>query len=68
MKLLRAEPATTARRTKPFSCLDEVIRKRTSARFDNSGRKAMTELIMAAGVIFSISIFAAHAFDAYRTR
>jgi len=28
----------------------------------------MTELVTAAGVIFSIGIFVAHAFDAYRTR
>jgi len=28
----------------------------------------MTEFITAAGVLFSISIFVAHAFDAYRTR
>jgi hypothetical protein len=33
-----------------------------------TGRRAMTELITAAGVLFSISIFVAHAFDAYRTR
>src|SRR4029077_3903734 len=33
-----------------------------------SGRRAMIELIAAAGVLFSISIFLAHAFDAYRTR
>ena len=29
---------------------------------------AMIELVAAAGVLFSISIFVAHAFDAYRTR
>jgi hypothetical protein len=28
----------------------------------------MTEFVTAAGVLFSISIFVAHAFDAYRTR
>jgi len=28
----------------------------------------MTEFITAAGVLFSISIFVAHAIDAYRTR
>jgi len=28
----------------------------------------MTEFITAAGVLFSISIFVAHAFDAYRPR
>ena len=30
--------------------------------------EAMGEVIAAAGVLFSISIFVAHAFDAYRTR
>ena len=33
-----------------------------------AGRRAMTEVVAAAGVIFSVSIFVAHAFDAYRTR
>jgi hypothetical protein len=33
-----------------------------------TGRKAMGEVIAAAGVLFSISIFVAHALDAYRTR
>jgi len=28
----------------------------------------MTEIVAAAGVIFSINIFVVHAFDAYRTR
>jgi len=28
----------------------------------------MTEIVAAAGVIFSISIFVVHAFDAYRAR
>jgi len=32
-----------------------------------TGRKVMGEVIAAAGVLFSISIFVAHAFDAYRT-
>jgi hypothetical protein len=30
--------------------------------------EAMGEVIAAAGVLFSVSIFVAHAFDAYRTR
>jgi hypothetical protein len=68
MKLLCAESAATAGPTKPFSGFDEVIRKRTGARFVPSRRRAMTEFVAAAGVLFSISIFVAHAFDAYRTR
>jgi hypothetical protein len=32
------------------------------------GRCRMTEVVAAAGFIFSISIFVAHALDAYRTR
>ena len=60
--------ATAARLMKPFSWFDEVIRKRTSARFAPSRRRAMIEVIVAVGVLFSISIFVVHAFDAYRTR
>jgi hypothetical protein len=32
------------------------------------GRCRMIEFVTAAGVLFSISIFVAHALDAYRTR
>jgi hypothetical protein len=68
VKQLRHESATAARLMKPFSWFDEVIQKRTSARFALSRRRAMFEFVAAAGVLFSISIFVAHAFDAYRTR
>ena len=55
--------------TKPFSRFGEVTRKRTSARFTcYAGRKAMSEVVAAAGVLFSIGIFVAHAFDPYRMR
>jgi hypothetical protein len=55
--------------TKPFSRFGEVTRKRTSARFAcYAGRKAMSEVVAAAGVLFSIGIFVAHAFDACRMR
>ena len=46
---------STAGPTKPFSGFDEVIRKRTGARFVPSRRRAMTEFVAAAGVLFSIS-------------
>jgi hypothetical protein len=37
------------------------------SRHRPAGRKAMIEVVAVAGVLFSISIFLAHAFDAYRT-
>jgi hypothetical protein len=37
-------------------------------RHDNTGRKAMTEVVTAFLVFVSIGVFLAHAFDAYRLR
>jgi hypothetical protein len=38
------------------------------SRHDNTGRKAMTEVVTAFLVFVSIGVFLAHAFDAYRLR
>jgi hypothetical protein len=50
-----------------------ILRSTVAALFSHSYRPPwgicrMTEVVAAAGVIFSISIFVVHAFDAYRTR
>jgi len=37
-------------------------------RHDNTGRKAMTEVVTAFLIFVSIGVFLAHAFDAYRLR
>jgi hypothetical protein len=38
------------------------------SRHDNTGRKAMTEVVTAFLIFVSIGVFLAHAFDAYRLR
>ena len=38
------------------------------SRHRQAARKAVTEVIAALGIFFSISIFLAHAFDVYRAR
>ena len=53
-----------------------ILRSTVAARFSHSygspwelrGLCRMTEIVAAAGVIFSISIFVVHALDPYRTR
>jgi hypothetical protein len=47
--------------------LSPVPQSRPSRHF-KSGSKAMTEVVVAVCVFFSISVFLAHAFDVYRTR
>jgi hypothetical protein len=44
------------------------IPPRRPSRHGEPGVKAMTEVVMALCVFFSISVFLAHAFDAYRAR
>ena len=46
--------------------IDEVIRKRT--RVDSPTREESYDRARRQQVLFSMSIFVAHAFDAYRTR
>ncbi len=51
----------------PERDLPRIPHHRTSRHRPSRG-KAMTEAVMALSVFFSISIFLAHAFDAYRMR
>jgi hypothetical protein len=51
----------------PKRDLPQIPHHRTSGRRPPRG-KAMTEAVMALSVFFSVSIFLAHAFDAYRMR
>jgi hypothetical protein len=55
---------------KPFSGADENVLKQGGlpSPSTNQRGKAMTEAVMALSVFFSVSIFLAHAFDAYRMR
>jgi hypothetical protein len=51
----------------PERDLPQIHHHRTSRRRPPRG-KPMTEAVMALSVFFSVSIFLAHAFDAYRMR
>ena len=53
--------------THPQPYLPQVSQERPFGH-GNPGGKAMTEIVTALFVFFSISVFLAHAFDAYRVR
>jgi hypothetical protein len=62
--------------TKPFSVADEAALKQRrptllvdqTTGFEEPGSKVMAEAVTALCVFFSISIFLAHAVDAFRAR